>query len=695
MNKYVSYNPNALASTTSIIVIILVFLTLAIQVFGAGITRINWGINQVGYLPGFLHYAWLLFALVLVAFLFLSPGKHFVSAFLSRFFWGDRKLIGRVVFLIAALVILLIFRFDAHLYGDGYVRVANFAQKTKPIFRWFEYGSTLIPYTFYSILLALGQAKVSAAVLAYQIVSFSSGLIFIFFSFKISECISEKDDDRIVFFLLTIFSGVTLLFFGMVENTPILLPAIAMFIYYFLLLNQREKSKYLYYVWCISILGLFLHIQFIAVLPVLLYLSLKFLIRRGKIGSFLGLLVASVAIVSIVAIVYLKSIGNIALTNLILFPTGKPPEIDYALFNGRHLADIFNLFFLLIPLFAVYLFSIALAFAGLRNDRNFTGLGILAVSQFIFLFVIDPKHGMARDLHMFGFLLTGVMFWGVYSLLKARQHFRLPQDVFMTLCPIALLIIVPAFYVHLSPAATEKYIDEFLLYNETKYESALLAFRDYYIVEEDYQKASQREKSITGKVPGALESQLVNDLYAHERVNEAFEYALQLVERNPYNATYRMQKGNLLKHYKRYGDAEKELLIAIELEPYKVLLYHFLSELYRTMRLEQDCHDVLWKALSIDPKSATILVDLTGYYFRTGRFKEADSLANVVADLAPDEPYSYMYKGLIAERTNHKSQALEYYTRFIELNDNLPESPQIRKRMNDIVLEMKDTTSQE
>ncbi|MEW5925243.1 MAG: hypothetical protein AB1746_14775, partial [Candidatus Zixiibacteriota bacterium] len=121
--------------------------------------------------------------------------------------------------------------------------------------------------------------------------------------------------------------------------------------------------------------------------------------------------------------------------------------------------------------------------------------------------------------------------------------------------------------------------------------------------------------------------------------------------------------------------------------------YHFLSELYREMRLEQKCLDVLNKGLEVDPRSTMLLIDLAGYYFRGHRPTEVDSLINVVMDIDSVEPYAFMYKGLLADQNGRKQAALDYFERFVKINDRLPEVPIIRKRINSIVLELRDTTA--
>ncbi|UCD95363.1 MAG: hypothetical protein JSU69_04770, partial [Candidatus Zixiibacteriota bacterium] len=524
MKRFFSYNRGATDSISNIAIIVLIIFTLALPIFGPGLAQVDWGFNQISYLPAALYYLWLLLAVALVALLFLTPRSHFLSAATAKYLWGDKKVIGRAALAAAALIVFFVFRFDAHLFGNGYIRTANFAQKPEPIFRWFEYGGTIIPYALYQIIHALGTAKITAAVRAYQIISFASGIWYLLICLKISEHVSDDDNDRVGFFALTLFTGLTMFFFGMIENSPLLLPMIAAFVYFILKHVRLKRPDYVIYIWVLSLIGILLDARMIPLIPASIFVTLDHLIKRRRMGKFLASLTASVAILCAVAIIYLDAVGNIALSKFILFFSGKPPDTNYSLLSIRHLADIFSLLYMFVPLLGVYLYAIIRGFIHLKGDRLFIALIFLTISQILCIFILDPSHGMARDIHIFGFLATGFLLLGAYSLVRSRERLKLSRDIFMTLAPISLIVMLPVFFVHLSADTSEKYLDDFLTYSQTKYEPALLAVRDFHIMEGNNEKAIEVERSITAKSPAALQSQLVNDLYAHERISEAFEY---------------------------------------------------------------------------------------------------------------------------------------------------------------------------
>ncbi|PKK82941.1 MAG: hypothetical protein CVT49_11150 [candidate division Zixibacteria bacterium HGW-Zixibacteria-1] len=690
--KLFSLNREAFSNPLNLTVIILAFIILLGPVLGPLLTRFNWGFNALNYLPKPLYYIWFPAAAVVAALFIFAPREHFISALTARYLWGDRKIIGRLAAIIIALAFFFLFKYEAHFFGNGYIRVANLTQRTIPVFRWFEFGDTYLAYLLFSLLEAAGTTKIAAAMWAYQILSFIAGLVYISFSFKFSESIFEGDDDRLLSLLLLLFSGLLFFFFGLVENYPILLAVAIILIYLYAHLSGTRQRKYLYFIWALTLIGMIFNFQIITFIPANLYLTFKHLIKRKSFSNFLGSLSASVFILAAVIILYFKAIGNLPLSSHILFLSAKLPDIGYWMFSFHHLMDIFNLTYMIIPVFLIFIFVLIMSFKYLKSERIYITLGFLTISQLLYLLILDPRLGMARDFPMFGLLLTGLLAWGIFSIIKSRGMLRLDGNTIMTLAPLSLLIILPSLYIHLHPPAAEKYLDNYITCNETKTEAALYAFRDYYVTIGENEAAVLKEKAIS-KAPGALESQLVNDLYAHERFDESFEYALRLVERYPYVGQYRMQIGNLLKHYKRYGDAERELKAAIKLDPYRPDFYHFLSELYREMRLERKCFEALGQGIEIDPRSTMLLIDLAGYSFRAHLPAEVDSLTDLVMTIDSTEPYALMYKGLLADQRGQKQAALNYFERFVGANDRLPEVPVIRKRMNSIVLELRDTTS--
>lgn len=692
--KY-TFNRNTFGSSINIAVLVVVIAVIFLALFGHFWINQNWGFNSLDIVPGYLYYIWLVLSIGIIALYLISPDRHSVSVLLEKYFWGEKKKIGRLVTAGVALIVALVFHYEAHLFGEGYIDISNFAQRARPIIQWHEFGVTAIPYSLYWLLNAIGLEKIVAAAWSYKSISFISGLIYIFFTFRIADKISDDVDDKIAFLFLTWFSGISLLFFGFVGKTPMLIALGVIFIELLIDLSRARNRKKLLLIWLVSIIGIIFDLMFISVLPVLAYITFKSIFKRHQIGRFVGSVAAYIVIIAGLVVLYLMAVGNMGLSKYILFPEGKSPETFYGLFSLTHLIDIFNLFYMLTPVFLIMIPAIILRLRFIKKDAVLTSLGFLTLTQVITALIIDPRNGMARDFHTFFFLMTGFLFLGIYAVMQLKRNANLSKDSFMALSPTSLILILPMFMVHLYFPFAEKYLDGYLEKNDYKYESALYAFRDYHVLKEQFEQATAREQSIRSKAPGVLESNLINDLYAHGRIDDAMEYALRLTERFPYNGRYHLQKANLLKHYQRYGEAEKEYRIAIALEPHQAENYHFLAELYRAMGRETGYLAVIQDGLAVEPDNTFLLVDLAGHYFRSGKNRQTDSVCKVIEEIDPEIPYIYMYKGLLAERSGRPEQAMELYEKFVGMNEHLPEVGLIRKRINDIYLQLNDTTGQD
>jgi tetratricopeptide (TPR) repeat protein len=676
-------------SKSGIILLILLILSFAILSLGEKIIENNWGIGQTALFSMPLFAIWIISAIAILVLMFFELSLTGVFETAGEFLWGKRKLFGRAAFLLISLAIFILLRFEAHLWGNGYIRISNLAQTFQPVLKWYEYGSTFVPYIFYSIVNAIGIERESSAELAYQIVSFLSGISFIIIAVKIAEELFKENYQRLLFLGLVLFSGLSLFFFGMVENAPILLPLLGLFLLVSLKLNQTKNRIYLFFVWGAVILGIFFHIQFLAIIPAALFMTISHFPKNSGKQSPLVFFIPIISIIGGLIALYVLSKSDIGIADKILFLSGKLPEADYSLFSLRHIMDIINLLFLLSPLFLIYLFGIMQLGRRKEGDSYFYFLMITSLSLLTLLFIIDSHNGTGRDINNFALPISGLIFWGAYSLAKANNILSERKG---WLIPAAIVLVLPTFIIHLSPNLTTACIDRYLTYNEYKYESALLAFRDYYYINKDYTNADQREGQIISKVKGALESQLVNDLYYRERFSDAFDYANRLVQKYPYNATYRMQKGNMFKYYKKYEEAEQELKMAIALEPYRVDLYHFLIDYYRERGNETNVQKYAGAALAIDPYNTIIMIDLLGYYYRGKQDNAADSLADEVLKINNKEAYPFMFKGLIAERNGRYKEALNYYEQFVKIDEKLPDVPIIRKRLNNLFLMLNDST---
>ena len=502
MGKALSFNKNIFGSKVSTLIFFLAIISIAAIFIVPQLIERNWGFNSVYFMPDYLFYIWILVGLAMAVNLMITPREHFIAEYIKDYYWGDKRIIGRIGTIVIFLALFVLFRMETHYYGDGLLNIANFTQRAIPVFEWYNFGGVAIPYLLYILLKTVGIYAVFAGLWSLQIIAYVSGVIFLYYAFKVSELISDDYNQKLGIFFMILFFGGILFFFGTVEPCSMIMAMMILFLYFLLkYISNKNRSDLLYLV-IVFVLGLFINFQFISILPAVGYILIKSIIKRRSVSSFAGNLVAAILLIVPIIIVYMISLGDIHLENLILFLTGKSPEINYGLFSGAHLLDMLNLYYLFVPIVIVLIPIIVISFRYMRDDMVYAVLGYITIGQFIFMMITDPKDGMARDLSDYAFLMTGFLFWGIYALYKGWEMLRLTKETVLALAPASMVIIFPMIYVHLAPEASFNYLDKYLSYNETKYESAIYAMRDYYNLAGDTERSIQVESSLNSKAPG-------------------------------------------------------------------------------------------------------------------------------------------------------------------------------------------------
>ncbi len=156
-------------------------------------------------------------------------GFDIAISFNNMFYQDDAKYFYRAIFTAVLTIVFILFLTPTHFLGDGYTVLANIASDTGTFLKWSEKGITIILASIQSVI---GEKSEQTALVAFQIVSVFSGIISIWFYFLLTEVLSENKTKRILLFVSLLLSGTILLFFGYVENYPLLQPTMLGFLYY-------------------------------------------------------------------------------------------------------------------------------------------------------------------------------------------------------------------------------------------------------------------------------------------------------------------------------------------------------------------------------------------------------------------------------------------------------------------------------
>jgi len=241
----------------------------------------TWGFNHLIFLPvGYTIAFFLLSALALILPFFEISKKYgliLVTYFSEYFFEHQYKYLFRLFFIAIMTGLFMTFTTPTHFLGDGYMCLANVASPNVTILKWVEKGVTLVQLGIQSLL---GPSNEATALKAFHIVSAIAGIITIWFYFLISEISTNDKIKRLLLFVTCFFSGSLLLFFGYVENYPLVWIGLTGYLYFGL--HYYKTGKGLIWSFLFLVFGIFLVPIILTILSPTLFGLVLGLFRWGR-----------------------------------------------------------------------------------------------------------------------------------------------------------------------------------------------------------------------------------------------------------------------------------------------------------------------------------------------------------------------------------------------------------------------------
>jgi Flp pilus assembly protein TadD len=237
---------------------------------------------------------------------------------------------------------------------------------------------------------------------AYMWLSALSGVGFTIIAWKGIGLFVAEEADRILVLFFLLASGVSILFFGYVENYA---PGYVG-IFFFLLLGTGYLKEKISIYWAMAAFGLLLSMNFGAVsfLPAFAYLAYVGFRRREAAETGAALFISGAVFIAMLAVSgyspsFFREVFSDAGTDILPFGSPAGKNEAYGMFSLSHAADMSNLFLLCTPA-AVALLVVALV-ATLKKRRPLEtsewflllamgcGVGLIAV--------LNCTLGMSRD----------------------------------------------------------------------------------------------------------------------------------------------------------------------------------------------------------------------------------------------------------------------------------------------------------
>jgi len=297
--------------------------------------------------------------------------------------------------------------------------------------------------------------------MAFRIISWSSGVLFLLALLVASARLCESNRDRVLFVLGAATGGYVLLFY--VENYPLYVLMTAVFALVGMLALSHKLSRW----WIVppAVLAYLLHPFGVTLLPAMIYV----LISEMSIGRWLtsrsttfkwttgGLIIA--AAVVLFAFTYAES--YVLRFALVPFLPDEFMVEGYWLLAPKHLLDYANLLIQLSPgLLIVLTLAWTSRFSSLLHSRKGRFLLTLLVCTVGLTFLMDPKQGMPRDWDVLSFMGVPLILASCCVVLRDRtsSHYGMANMLLvialnvLSLLPRAVICAVPSLGVQQATA---------------------------------------------------------------------------------------------------------------------------------------------------------------------------------------------------------------------------------------------------
>ena len=391
-----------------------------------------WGLNFLKFCSSTPLF--ILFPLLLI--ISLPPVSSWIFKTLANLSGRDENrtrwlIISGLIISLLVTVAGLLFPSTTYLLGDAHLRLNQIAD-----------GKLFLPTEFIDFLLhavaykQIFQPLGYSSYDAYHVISALCGFLFTLGVFRLARYMAPKQ--LWITFLLTLSSGVLVLFFGYVESYS-LLAAMLPHIYLLGLKVIDGQAKIRCYI-VLSTLAVLVHV--VAAVILVPSILMMFLVRRHdppRRGKKMTIAL-TVAIAIMVVAAYILRYFDVGSVSLYLMPWFSRPDFQHGIFTANHYLNILNwLYLAALPalLFTPYLLFRQGLSSLFANRRNLYALWIILPSL-AFVFFFTPQLGGPRDWDLFSLVL---FLWtpSMLTIYLSQDNGRLPVQT-VPLAALSLMV---------------------------------------------------------------------------------------------------------------------------------------------------------------------------------------------------------------------------------------------------------------
>jgi tetratricopeptide (TPR) repeat protein len=609
-----------------------------------------WGLNVWQELPRL----WMTLATVIVIALVVLVSRKPEDK-------GTPEISGRwALFLVLTPVLFWLARAQTHFLGDGYQLLASLREGAESHKFW-DQGISAITSGLHT---GLSTMVDDPDLVTYQALSIGAGVLWLAGLWFYAGILYTTTKDKVLFVLVLLTGGMSLQFFGYVENYPLFLA-----FYGLTLLDGLRYLKTGRAFWVTLVLALatcLLHLFGMTLVPALAVLFLyRLWWQKRKHGSVLPL-----AVVAMVGVLVTVIAGYwYGTTNLLWFRFTVLPIVadrftidSYTMFSPAHLADMTNLLIVLIPgLLCLTPFLIGKRLKAWRSEPESAFLLTAAFSAVLAVLIMDPKLGMARDWDLFSFAGLPLALILVRLVATERSHTYAPQTLLSIAIIINLFFLSPRVAVQALPDPGIERFRAYLALDHARGRNARRALIDYYRDRGDVVSAQAEIQATAAAFPehelahGSLEYVAKGDM------RTALSMNLEAIDLNPVYWDAYWGAGQCYLKLNRPDSAIAMFEIAIGLNPYNGVIHHSLGNaLLRAGQIEA-AKERMIRAVEIAPWLYAPYVSLATIYIEEGKPEEAARALDSMIALSATPAYAFRVVGDAYLEKGQQEAAREAY----------------------------------
>ncbi len=437
-------------------------------------------------------------------------------------------------------------------------------------------------------------------------------------------------------FFASVGSGIVLLFFGYVENYPLLWAVYAGFVYFSVRSIQNDRSVLPAMIFLV--LTIAVHLQAAMFIPAFIYVLFagdkgRAIYRRLK---YVWWSLAAIVIIAGIIVFLNLYASNLYVENIFLpLFTGKPASPEYGLISLPHIADVLNELLLLSPLLPVLIILAGTRALRTAKSRLIVFLGLNAVAGLAFLLAIDPQLAMPRDWDLFSLCAYGLTLALILTLDTKKP--RLPERLIV---PIILFLIsapLPYLAVNLYADTSVEYAKHIIDTDRVRSRGTMLLVKKYYVDRGDEFRADSLNT-------------LYGQYYPHVwQYSDVFSYIKQGRRDLALQQANRIMPDRFSKDYHNmwacvhfiHNDLNKALDAAkksVQVQGYFDDSWLYLGMIYGRLKQYDSALTALGTGFRLNRKNPRILQELSSIYLVQERADSSIYYARLLLDLQPYNP---------------------------------------------------------